>query len=872
MAAPRTDGEGAAGPGGARGLAVFLVSAAVLGVQLLATRLFSVLLWHHLTYLVLTLTLLGFAASGTLLAVAPRLGRLGGDAATAVSLWSSLFGVTLLLAFGALAHDAVDTLDVESDRQRYFWLFLRYGYLVPPFLCAGLAVATALADRRGSVHATYFGNLLGSGLGCFLFVMAIRPLGGPACIGAFAGLAGLAGAAALGRARGGGPACARIVAVGTLLAGAAVTFVPALRPNIEPARSKSLTMLAKFYEALDDERRGRDATWPPRPTDLRRTVWGPLCRIDTIPVPPEPGDVARDRADPTHAPRAQVHLFQDGDAPTVVWSQAFAQERDPRASPYSLGYGLLRAPDVLVIGPGGGGDVATALAVGARSVTAVEINGDTLALMTGPLAGFTGGLFARPGVTVVHGEGRSFLRRQGDRRFDMVVMSGTDTYAALASGSYVFSESYLYTAEAFDDLFAHLTDAGILHVLRFRFEPPREELRLVATAAEALHRAGVRDPRANFLVVAQEDRQAQAALAALQPRAASDARAARLSAALAEFGRQPMRYGIVLARKRPFTRAEVETIAGALPALNGNPSVHHDLVYDAGTGVVPGAADNVHGRLLAAIAGDEAAAFYAGYRYRIEPATDDRPFFFDFYAWRDLLRPRSPGAAGYAALTGSEPIGLHVLAALLLQTVLATVLLVLLPLRHLPHRGGSGRGRALLHFASLGAGYFLVEIATLQRFVLYLGHPTWSLTVNLPAFLVFSGLGAFLAGRLGLGQRGAAVAAGAVVVLLAVHALWLPGFLASTLAAPESVRILLACTLTAPLALCMGMPFPIGLALVGGAAPGSVPAALGVNGATSVLASVLGILLAMEFGFTAVIGLAAVLYGVAMVTVPWVRG
>jgi len=852
-------------------LGVALVSAATLGVQVLETRLFSVMLWHHLTYMVVTITLLGFAASGSLLAMMPWLGRLGGSPAVAVSVCSSLFAVTLVVAFAVLAQHPLDTLDIEHDRSKYFWLFVRYAYLLVPFLFAGLAIAIALSEFKAGVHRTYFWNLLGSGVGSFLFILVVRPFGGVGSLLFFAALGGTAGLLAALGARGWATWPARLLAAAVVVASIAGMAAPRLAEPwlpIKPARSKALTSLATAFDALERIYRERDPAYPPRDPAQRMTVWSPLCRIDTLPVPPDPVQVAKDQADPARAPRSQVHVFQDGDAPTVIWSNGHAEDRDYDAHVYGIGYGLVHAPDVLIIGPGGGNDVETALHRGAKKVTAVDINGDTLELVKGPFAAYTHDLYRRDTVEVVHSEGRSYLRRQGDRRFDMIVMSGTDTYAALSSGSYIFSESYLYTAEAFDDFFAHLADDGVVQVLRFRFEPPRETLKLVATAAGALQRLGVRDPRAHFVVINQEDQQAQAIYAELIKKDSDDPALRTLVDSLREFAKQPMRYGITLMRKRPFSVDEVRSIAAAMPALNTNPVVRHVLYYDAGTGVGTGSEQTAYAGLLRAMAEGNADGFLRTYPYRVTPATDDRPFFFNFYDWKDLGKVRATTDAGYSALTGSEPIGLYILAALLLQTLVVTILLVVMPLFRVPSGMPSSRLRVLVYFACLGVAYLLVEIATIQRFVLYLGHPTYSLTANLAIFLVFSGLGSATAGWLGAGRRGAAVAAAAVVALLVAHAVWLPGLLRETLAAAEWQRVLFAGAAIAPLAFCMGIPFPTGLQLVGQNAPSFLPWAFGVNGAASVLASVLSIVLAMELGFTAVFIAAAALYALAMLTVP----
>jgi spermidine synthase len=878
--------------------AVGLISVATLAVQVLQTRLFSVMLWHHLTYMVVTVTLLGFAAGGSLLAVWPRLGRLGGDPRIAVSVCCSLFGLTLIAAFALLAHSPLDTLDIEQDRTKYFWLFLRYAWLVVPFVFAGLAIGSALQQFEASVHKTYFWNLLGSGLGGFLFVLLIRPLGGPGCLFLFASLGGLAGLLALHGAR--SPA-ARVLGLAALLLWPAALAWPQAREGlvpVHPARSKALATFDGFYREVASALRAQDPAYPPLEAAHRTTRWSPLCRLDTLPFPQQPQHAELDRRDPADAPRKQIHVFQDGDAPTVIWSRGYARSVDYDATFYGLGYRLVRQPAVLIIGPGGGNDVELALHHDARAVTAVEINGDTLAMVRREFGAFTGHVYERPRVTAVHSEGRSFLRRSGGT-YDLLQMSGTDTYAALTSGSYIFSESYLYTEEAFDDYFAHLSERGVVSVIRFNFEPPRETLKLVATAARALRKLGVPDPRRHVLVVHQVDRQAQR-FAEEVVRQGPPERLERLRGFVDLMIHEPMRYAWLAFARTPFTAADVAAVRAALPALNRNPDVQHSFAWAAAAPDAPAASRPEDGgagggttrgdyaRFFDAFAAGPAAEarFYdrypndaltpdakpSLYRYDVRPASDDRPFFFHFHRWGDVWRGLSvASAAGYVALTGSEPIGLYVLAALLIQTLLATLLLVILPLFRLgfrPPPGGSSRARILAYFAALGIAYLLVEITTVQRFVLYLGHPTYALTWGLAAFLVCSGLGSALAGRLGLARRGAALAALAVVALLLAHALWLPAFLHATLDASDAARVALMVAAIAPVAFLMGMPFPTGLKLLGSDARGTIAWAFGVNGAASVLSSIVAIVLAMQAGFSVVFLVAAALYLLAAATVP----
>lgn len=852
---------------------IALVSAATLAVQVLQTRLFSVMLWHHLTYMVVTVTLLGFAASGSLLALFPRIGRALGDPRAAVSLCCSLFGITLIAAFAVLSHSQLDTLDIEQDRTKYFYLFLHYAYLVVPFVFAGLAIASALQQYSASVHRTYFWNLMGSGLGPFIFLVAIRPIGGPGTLFLCGSLGGLAGLLAAWSDRGGRAWLCRLVALVALAIAPLSWFAPAVTDSwvsVNAARSKALSVIEDFNEAAVGFIQEKvDPNYPTPDPTYRTTQWTPLCRLDTVPLPQPLDQVAKDREDPEAAPRAQVEVFQDGDAPTVMWSAQYAAERPYDRHFYGLGYRLVDKPNALIIGPGGGNDIETALHNEARSITAVDINGDTLAMVQSePFKTFTGDVYNRPTVRAVHSEGRSFMRREG-KVYDLIQMSGTDTYAALSSGSYIFSESYLYTEEAFDDFFAHLSENGVISIIRFRFEPPRETLKLVATAARALRRVGVSDATGHFIVVNQEDRQALTMAEEIGKQLTDPHLLEKLSGFVENF-KEPMRYSFTLVRQTPFSAEEVATIRDALPAMSGE-QVKHWLYYGAGHEQT----DNEYGKLLAAMAEspEAEARFHQEYPYNTVPAVDDRPFFFNFHSFGDVKVFGSSSTAGYNALTGSEPIGLYILVALLIQTALATLLLVIVPLCKLGFTAAAGasRGRVLLYFMALGLAYLLVEIATIQRFVLYLGHPTYALSAGLSCFMVFSGLGSALAGRLGAGRGLATAAAIAVVALLLVHALVLPASLQATMWFPELLRVAMTVAWIAPLAFVMGMPFPTGLALLRGEAAGMIPWAFGVNGAASVLASILSIVLAMQAGFTAVFIAAAALYLVASFTVPRIK-
>ena len=260
------------------------------------------------------------------------------------------------------------------------------------------------------------------------------------------------------------------------------------------------------------------------------------------------------------------------------------------------------------------------------------------------------------------------------------------------------------------------------------------------------------------------------------------------------------------------------------------------------------------------------------YKFAIAPATDDRPYFFHFFKWRVL--PELLALRGRGGLPLVE-WGYLILVATLVQAAVASVILIVLPLGALkganaPSHRAAARGRVVAYFFSLGLAFLFIEIAFIQRFTLFLGHPLYAVAVVLAAFLIFAGLGSGtsagfaerLAGRGGL-PSAIVVATGGIVAIALAYLVVLPPVFDGLRARPDAVKIAAATLMIAPLAFLMGMPFPLGLRRLAASAPGWIPWAWGINGCASVVSAVLATVLAIHLGFTAVVALAAVLYGLA---------
>jgi hypothetical protein len=485
-------------------------------------------------------------------------------------------------------------------------------------------------------------------------------------------------------------------------------------------------------------------------------------------------------------------------------------------------YQLHQTPRVLIIGSGGGRDILTALVNDAAHVRAVEVNPLVFETSAHLFGDFTGRIYLDPRVTPVIGDARSYIANSHEQ-FDVVLATLIDTWAASSAGAFALTENLLYTTDAFRDYYQHLTPDGVLSISRWHpFETPR----LLATAFAAWREAGVADPRQHAVL--------------LRTRRRAD---------------QNEQVSTLLMKRSPFTQDELRTLErfsmGSRRVLALTPDRVGDTVVD----------DYFEGA-------NSPNGSWSGVDW--SPATDERPFFFNMVRpSTQVLRMLGVSSAGQFEENAFQG---NVAATRSLIHLLAAVSLLLLATIGVPLllRGGAVRGPGwppvLGYFACLGLGYIVVQIGLLQRLILLLGKPVYALAVILSTMLLASGLGSFVSGRLaaqGLRARLAPLIGGAALVLTA-YAFLLPAVIEALLGSPFLVRLASAVLLVALPAFLMGMPFPSGIrALELTGRGGLVPWVWGINGATSVMASVTAIILAIELGYTPVFLLGAACYGLA---------
>jgi len=755
---------------------VSLISFSVLLLELALTRLFSVVLFYHFAFLAISIALLGLGAGG----VFAHLWRpwLGSHDVPAIMARCSLLNALLIPAVLAIVLHVPVSLQLTGGN--FLRLSVIYLSAAVPFFLTGLELSVIFARQSSSVSALYGADLTGGAIACLAVVPLLNWMGAPNAVLFAALVSSVAGA------------------------------VWSRRANWR-AGAVSLAVLLAMAMVANSSTHWMDVVWAKgiRRKNVEFAQWNAISRVEV------------DRNDD-----GSRVIVIDADANTYIMNSdplrwgGSEEERNLMSAPAAVVNELRPHGDYAIIGPGGGVGVLRAVANGSGSVTGIEINPIIAqTIMRNRYRDFAYHLYERPGVQVHIADGRSFIRN-ADHSFDVIEMTLVDTWASTAAGAFALSENSLYSTEAFREYFEHLKPDGIIAVTRWEFREPREALRVVSLAMEALDQLGETDASRHFFILSQ--------------------------GALNEDG-IPV---AVLAKKAPFTPGEEAILRGHLRKYPES-----KLLYSPSLPL-----PNV---FTALIQSKDPPAFEKHYAYNITPVSDNAPFFFFTLKpdeiWRSLK--------GSGAIDWKVNLGVAVLVMLLGISFLAVVLFLALPLALQSNLAGKPVG-ALLYFAAIGLGYMLVEITFIQRFVLFLGHPTYALTVVVFLLLLSGGAGSVLSRRWIQNPGRLWWPILAITLILALYAAVLPTLWNRLFGAPFAAKVVISALVLAPLGFLMGMPFPSGVRRLANdrrQSDHSIEWAWAINGGASVLGSVLAMVIALEFGLTMTLVSGAAAYLLALV-------
>lgn len=764
-----------------------LLSASVLMLEVLLTRVISVLYFPIGVYLVISLALLGSAAGGVFVALAAR--RLGDRMNPIPAL--ACVGLALGIVVALLA-----TISASAEPMYMLPLSLA---IALPFLGGGLAISALFNINPTSVHRLYLADLSGAGIGAVLASVILFLVSAPHAVILVACLAGLAAVLL--------STCWRrwqqVFALAFVVLLAVVSPLLSRRLSIPALPPKEL---GELFSVRDD-------------VVIEYQAWNPIARVDVVSIP----------GDRIELPDALDYrlVTQDGAAPSMVLGAGALDAQADFTEHTILGipYWIKPAPEVLVVGLGGGPDVVTALHYGARRIVGVEINSRMIEIVSSVFSGFAGDPYSSPRVEVIMGDGRHVIEASADR-FDIIQLTGVDTAVASLGISPNLAENYLYTVEAFKAYYEHLKPGGLLSI---SFPNARGlGLRMFAVGLQALDEMGVERPL-DSMVVSETGGFVHLLVKWQQPFTSDEI------AVLARHFDQEM-FGIYF------------PLYHRLMGM-GSPDTfsYHRLLLAPHVGL-----ESVYADYYGQWEEGKGMSWMAQQRFEVRPATDDWPYFFIPDRWFSYM-----------------PTFSLLLFILGILAVFALFFLIA-PLVVFRRQGMRTKGalRTMVYFVCLGLAYMFVEVFFIQKMSLLLGHPAYAIAITLGGMLLASGLGSVLSTRLPWGAvRRVTMVIILLLLLLCTHTWLLDDIVRSALAWPLAFRILLTLLIVSMAGVLMGVPFPTGLSAVGtraGKTEGMIAWAWGMNGVASVMAPLVNLIVAVTFGLRVALLSAAVLYLLAL--------
>lgn len=778
--------------------------------EILFTRIFSVCLMYHFAFFVISIAMFGLGLGGICVQMFYRRQDDREDRLTEklfiLALLLSVMGLLtpfLLFHVNVLGFTLIAfTVDIKMS----LWLVLVFVLSSLPFLCGG--IMTSLLFRNYSEHISklYFMDLIGASLGCLLSIFLIEILGAPSAIllnALFASLAALCFLFA-------GPQKVSMRLVG-LFAFVFLSLATAFALNI-----KQSSFDVKYAKGINRHLIDEFSKWNSisrvsvskvlsqnKAREIGRDIWGVSSRFQE-----------------SYPTVRMINIDADAGTFLVHFDQDFKQVAFVRSDPPSLVHRLKNAPKTLIIGAGGGKDVLSALSFGARHVTAVEINPIIVRdVMLDKYLDFSGRLYLDPRVRAVAQEGRSFVSSCREK-FDIIQLAFVDTSAATSGGAYILAENNLYTVESFKQFLDHLEPGGIFSVSWVDLPDLLGATRLVSLAVTALEELGIEDTGRNIAVISNDTRPQWIVRS-------------------------------ILVKKEPFTPEEQKMLADAAKELGFEATyLPRDHAEE-----LPLSQMQTYGDFMRILINNkhDRDLLYKSADFDISPTTDDRPFFFYQIHLKDFLRSFKPKQMPtFVSYTSGSIVLMRIL---VIGAILVGLCYVVPFLVFGLYKANVRRPLSVLvllgYFSCIGFGFMMVEIVMLQKLLLFLGAPLYSFSVTLLSLLLFAGLGSLYTQRFVVHEPSFYITKVILGLLLigVIYLLVLPFLIHFFLGYPLPVKMLISVLVLMPLSFLMGMPLPLAIKQMHKNTKDLIPWMWGVNGATSVLASILAIISAMNFGY-----------------------
>lgn len=781
-------------------LSLGLLSASLIAFQLALMQLISAVQWSYFAYMVISIALLGFGASGTLLALTRK--WFERYAKFALYLLMLLTGVSMsgIILFSSVLFGKFDTYLIFVDFSNTKYLFLSYFSFFIPFFFGALAIGLIYIQYVNRIGTMYFADLLGSGLGG-VFLLALLWLLYPAQL----------------------PAAVSILPI---VAGILIIPKSWVKRLIIP--SLLLLLLPVYLIIFPSE----------LPVSEFKSISGALNM---------PGsEIYMERKSPyghiqvmenpslRYAPGLSLSFTEDipvSDALYVNgnWFGPLVDRTEHGKvhfldyTTHNLAYVISEPTNVLILDGGTGLHADHALWNGASRITFVEENKKVLDLLKNELAFKVDSLFSNPKIKPIGLHSRSFLLADTSH-YDLIVLPPIESFGG-SSGVNALEEQYILTLDAMSNIWNHLSDSGMIEVTSWMDYPVRNPLKILATLVETLEKKGHMEIERHLVAIRS--------------------------------------WGTIsfVLKKSPFLPDEVSKIKDFCELMYFDTVLLPGIVSTERS-VFNHLEDSSFFSSVDQIVSPERSSFYKNYDFNIRPATDNKPYFYQFLKLNRLRKLRD--LFGQGAVPFLE-IGYFITLLTFIQISIIAFILIILPLFFTKWKGkGEGKVYTLFHFSGIGIGFMFVEIIFIQQFILYFGNPVIAASTVLSGMLISSGIGSLVSSRLKNNNKSISVILSLVVFFILFYAFILTPALRASISLPFSLKILFSILLISPVAFFMGMPFPIGLKYLDEHNNTLIPWAWGINGCFSVISTVMATIIAVEAGYFWVMLLASLAYGLAL--------
>jgi len=798
-------------------IGIFFFSTSVLLFELSLMRVFSILQWNYLAFMIISIAFLGYGASGTFLSVFSSILKIaeGKKLYKYLLFFSLLFSSGSLLSIFVISKVPFDLYRITTDRYQLIYLGIYYLAIAMPFFFAGICISLAISKLPEKINKIYFCDLGGASIGCISFLILANYI-----------------------------SLSHLLIIPPLL-----SFLASFLFSLKLKDKRSIIYIAGIFVFIILFS-GAESFYS-LPINPYKSVFTLLRYPNSQIIDRQENSFARlevvESEGVKYAPGLslnfsgeipeQLGLVTDGDGLSAI--TRLEGENDLESlekiefSDYissALGFHLIGDKrKVLIIGPGGGLDILGGIYNKAEEIWGIEMNPDVKILLQNNYADYSGNIYNREGIKILTGEGRSVLKGL-EQKFDLIQISLIGSSNTASGGFHSISENYLYTVEGFIDFWQHLSDGGSLSVTRWLKFPPREIVRLCSISLEALSRMGIERPENH--------------LAVIRSWATST-----LILSKKEIGEEEIRIIKDFCDKRNFDTVYFPGIKEE--DANINHILEQSYYYQE------------IDQLVNSFKGDELKDFYDSYFFNVSAVTDNQPYFFYTLKWENIPKIIKSTA-------NWQPLvewGNLIIFVTFIQGIIFSIIFIFLPLilKRFPATKRKAKVPFLLYFASLGLGYMLLEISFIQKFILYLTNPSYSTSIIIFSFLFFSGLGSFYSKKMEKNYIGSLkIIILTLCVILLLYQIILPHIFNTTLKYSLLVRILITIGLIFPLGFLMGMPFPLGIRLVSsinqGKEKGLIPWLWATNSFCSIIASVSAVIIALFFGFRVVATLAILAY------------